>query len=211
MSDLLESYDLSNRRDERRCVSAARNGDRKAFEILAARYLRNVYGLAVVLTGNTEEAFDVSQEALTKAFKKIRTYDFRAPFGSWLLSITRNTFRDRARKESRLKRKHEAAATHASITQENINPETMMTLKERALVVHEALTRIAEPFREAVHLYDIQGLSYNEISEVCDVAVGTVKSRLRRGRDALRRELIRLGLVGRSDGKGESLSRGDHE
>jgi RNA polymerase sigma-70 factor, ECF subfamily len=208
VSDLPKKREFFHREEESRCIRAAQKGSREAFDVLVLRYTRNVYGFAMVLTGNPEDAWDVSQETFVKAFRKIRTYGFKAPFCSWLLSITRNTFKDRARKELNIRAKHEAMGRDIPVTREDFDPEDVTTAKEKAAAVHRALERVDEPFREVVHLFDIQGFSYAEVAVVCDVAMGTVKSRLRRGRDALRKELIKEGLVGKQKKSHETDNEG---
>lgn len=209
------SNERFQRKEENLCIQEAQKGSRKAFERLAHRYSRNVYGLALVLTGNTEDAVEVAQEAMVKAFGKIKTFEFRAPFCSWLLSITKNTFRDHHRKEAQRRRKREAFEKEA-VLDPVPNPEALVDRHGRVQAVHLALSKVPQPFRETVHLYDIQGLSYLEIADVFGVAMGTVKSRLKRGRDALRQELKKAGFVGATrrtrDGDdrpdGESNERG---
>jgi RNA polymerase sigma-70 factor (ECF subfamily) len=188
----------SFRSKEKKLVRLAQRGDKDAFQRLASRYYRNVYGLALTLCKDREEAADVTQEAVVKAYRKIRAYRHQAPFSSWLLQITRNAFIDRVRKSAQLRDKHDRM-DRESVGPSPEDPEALLGRKDTAEMVRCALARVAEPYREAVHLFDIQGLSYQEVADVCDVPIGTIKSRLRRGRDALRRELVEAGALGSAD------------
>lgn len=199
MSRSDENITSPSRAEERRWIRRAQEGHHADFEKLVRRYSRNVYGLALSLCGDPEDAEEVAQEAMVKAFRKIRTYEFKAPFCSWLLSITRNTFKDLVRKRSKSRRKRQAykeQAQHAAPQ----NPEELAHRKSRMRSVHDGLGRVPEPYREAVHLYDIQGLSYLEIASVCGVSMGTVKSRISRGRVALREVLMAAGGIRLKDG-----------
>lgn len=195
MSRSDENITSPSRAEERRWIHRAQEGHHEAFEKLVRRYTRNVYGLSLALCGDPEDAEEVAQEAMVKAFRKIRTYGFKAPFCSWLLSITRNAFKDFVRKKGQQRRKHEAFKEQARNPAPQ-DPEELAHRKSRIRSVHDALGRVPEPFREAVHLYDIQGLSYVEIASVCGVSLGTVKSRISRGRVALREVLVAAGVVG---------------
>jgi RNA polymerase sigma-70 factor (ECF subfamily) len=175
-------------------IRRSQQGDRHAFETLVSTHYRNVYGLALVLSKDREQAADIAQEAVLKSFRKIRAYRHQAPFVSWLLQITRNTFIDQARKSTQLQNKHQKLKFQ-QINAPSANPEKLLSQKRTIEAVWTAIDRVTQPYRTVLHLFDVQGFSYMEISLICQVPVGTVKSRLRRGRDELRQILLAEGLL----------------
>jgi RNA polymerase sigma-70 factor (ECF subfamily) len=187
-------------------VKRAQTGDVAAFERLAGEHYQAVFAFAVGLAGDPTEAADVAQEALLKAFRKLPGYRFAASFRTWLLQVTRNTFRDRirAQQQQRAKVRRWVEREVPSVPPD---PEQALAAKQLGSRVHAALARLEPQFREVVVLFDLQGLAYREIAEICGVPMGTVKSRLKRGRDGLRQLLVADGVVGRrvgSDGSGRS-------
>jgi RNA polymerase sigma-70 factor (ECF subfamily) len=170
-------------------VRRARAGDTGAFEQLASTHYRSLLSFARGLSGSEAEAADVAQEALLKAFKRMGSYRFEAPFRAWLFQIARRAFLDRARQRvawTRQERQYEEA--HGGRCPES--PEEALRARQDARGLRRALDRVDPDFREVVVLFDLEGLSYREIADICEVPLGTVKSRLCRGREALRQELL---------------------
>ena len=176
-------------------VRRASAGDLAAFEQLAGRHYQAVFAFALGLARDPAEAADVAQEALVKAFRKLDTYRFVASFRSWLLQITRNTFRDRLRQKQQFRAKIQHLADHTAQAG-SPDPEKLLMDKQISRHLHGALMRVEPQFREVVVLFDLQGFAYREIAEICGVPMGTVKSRLRRGRDRLRQLLVDDGAIG---------------
>ena len=175
-------------------VRDAQRGDVAAFERLARDHYQQLYSFAMSFAGGPAEAADVAQEALVKAYRKIGSYRFASSFSTWLLQIARNTFRDRLRQKQLAQAKLERFADLESRV-EPATPEQELARKQLRQVIDRALQRIDPRFREVVLLFDLEGLDYKEIAEVCDLPMGTVKSRLRRGRDALCKALIQEGVI----------------
>lgn len=170
-------------------VRRAQAGDVAAFEQLAAGHYRSLLSFARGLAGNPAEAADVAQEALLKAFKRMRSYRFEAPFRAWLFQIARRAFLDRSRQRAAWARQEREYAADGA--DRPADPEAALRAQQEARGVRRALDRIDPDFREVVVLFDLEGLSYREIADICEVPLGTVKSRLCRGREALRQELLR--------------------
>ncbi len=174
----------SPERDEdlvRRYVS----GDRSAFATLVERHERRVYNLALRMTGHEEDARDATQDAFLTALRKLSSFRGEAAFTTWMHRVTVNACYDILRKRQRapvLDRlpDHEPepppAPDHAEAT-------------VGAIDVQRALTEVPEDFRAAMILHDVQDLPYEEVAAILGVPVGTVKSRLHRGRVALARAL----------------------
>lgn len=177
-------------------VKEAQRGNIAAFERLAKDHYQQLFAFAMGFADDEHEAADIAQDALVKAYRNIGSYRFAASFGSWLLQIARNSFRDRIRQKQQLRAKHQRFADLSPQSQP-ATPEQALMAKESRAAIQRAMQRMDPKFREVVILFDLQGLPYQEISEVCGIPMGTVKSRLRRGRDALCKLLREEGVVGR--------------
>jgi RNA polymerase sigma-70 factor (ECF subfamily) len=168
-------------------VRAAQQGDVAAFESLVREHQGAVYAFAVAQLGDPHEARDAAQEALVKAFRRLDTYRFAAPFRTWLLQITRNGCHDRQRRQRSRREGLQRLRAQGAPADPPLSPERELQARETTARVHEALARIDPLYREVIVLFDLQGRSYPEIAEICSIPLGTVKSRLGRGREALRR------------------------
>jgi RNA polymerase sigma-70 factor (ECF subfamily) len=147
--------------------------------------------IARSITGNPTDADDLVQDTLLRAYRSIETFDGRYP-RAWLLTIMRNAQINRVRrKRPELMRDPDATLAAVTNTQNDAKtPESIILDQTFDVAVERLLAAIPSQFREAVHLVDIDGLSYNEAAAVLDVPVGTIMSRLHRGR-----KLIRNGLI----------------
>ncbi len=174
-------------------IERARGGDLDAYNILVDRYRDAVYSVAIRYMRRTDLADDVTQDAFMRAYDALDSFrnDEGRGFKSWLLRIATNRALDVLRFEAR----RPARSLDAAMDAEDSNWEPVtdadhpVELAERAALQHyleQALGELAEDQRLAVILFDIEGYSYEEISEISGVAVGTVKSRLHRGRARLR-------------------------
>jgi RNA polymerase sigma-70 factor, ECF subfamily len=185
-------------------IEALRSGDERAYEQLLGRFQQPVYTLAVRLLNNQAEAYDVVQEVFLKVFRNIEHFRGESTLKTWIYRITVNEAHNARRWFSR----HRSREIDLDLeTEDNRNwSETIadngrspfeVTLdREQAGLIENALSRINPVFREAVVLRDITDLSYDEIAMVLGVSLGTVKSRILRGREALREQLAE-GLQGK--------------
>jgi RNA polymerase sigma-70 factor (ECF subfamily) len=173
-----------------------RAGDAAAFRELFELYQGLVYRLALRLLGNPEEAADLSQEVFVVVHRRIHTLRDGRCLKSWICRITVTRARNRLRL---LRRRH--ASYHVSLDQamdpdrstalctNAPDPERTLLGKESLQMVLRALERVPFPYRVAVIMRDIEAMSYDEIARSLGVGPGTVKSRIARGRNALRLEL----------------------
>lgn len=177
-----------------------KEGDAQAFDTLVTRYTADVYAFLIRLTEDVEEARDLTQETFLRALKSIKNFRGEADLKTWLFRIAINESRNRFRWWKRRK----ANAT-VSLDAENpftetplsetlssnsaANPETETLRREREKALRQALSELPENFREAVILRDIEGFTYEEIAVALEANVGTVKSRIARGREELRKKL----------------------
>lgn len=175
-------------------LQAAKKGDLAAFNRLVLMYQEQVYNVAYRLLGDPDEAADATQETFLKAYERLHQHRGGA-FRAWLLRIATNTCYDILRKRQRESTKslsdvlsaQDAAEDHALFWQSpGDSPEDLALRREVHRAVQEGLLHLPPEYRVAVVLSDIEGLSYEEIAHVLGIPLGTVKSRLSRGRAMLR-------------------------
>jgi RNA polymerase sigma-70 factor, ECF subfamily len=183
-----------------RLIERLRSGDTVAFDELINERSGEVYALLFRLTEDAEEARDLAQETFLRAFQSISKFRGDADIRTWLYRIAINQARNRWRWWRRRKRDltfsidietedgKESYAARLSAGDSG-NPELQAIAREREVTLRRALHSIRATYREAVVLRDIEGLTYEEIAIALDIGVGTVKSRLARGRDELRKKL----------------------
>jgi RNA polymerase sigma-70 factor (ECF subfamily) len=174
-------------------------GDAAAFDTLVLRYSADIYALLFRLTEDAEEASDLTQETFLQSFKAIKNFRGEADLKTWLYRIAINESRNRFRWWKRRRREktdsldapvgENQTLLSDTISSNNASPEDAILRREREKVLTKALRALPDIFREAVVLCDIEGLSYEEISVALEINIGTVKSRIARGREELRRKL----------------------
>ena len=180
-------------------VDRLRNGDPQAFDALITRYSGDIYSLLYRMTEDPEEARDLTQETFLSALKAIRTFRGEAELKTWLFRIAINQFRNRFRWWKRRKRSEtmsldkpigEGTATVAdTIADEGESPEQAVLRLEQRSRLMKAVAALPEIFRETIVLCDIEGLGYEETARTLEINIGTVKSRLARAREQLRKRL----------------------
>ncbi len=180
-----------------RLVQSLREGSEWAYEELLSRFQQPVYALALRLLGDSSEAADVVQEVFLKVFRNVGSFRGQSSLKTWVYRITVNEAHN-ARRWFFRHRRHEAepdlAAEETRDWRETIpdgsrSPFDVAFDREQHVMIEAALDRINPIFREAVVLRDIADMSYEEIAEVLGITLGTVKSRILRGRGSLREEL----------------------
>lgn len=169
-------------------VERHRVGDRYAFDEIYARFGEMVYNLALRMSGEAEEAADLAQEIFLRVYRHLDHFEGRSALKTWIFRIALNHCRERL---SRFRPqtqpiRGEGEEGGVALPDPHRGPEELAVAADESRRVGLALARLPEPFREAVVLRDLEGLSYQEIAEVLRVAVGTVRSRIARGRDQLR-------------------------
>jgi len=159
-------------------------GDRDAFAVLVQRHERRVYNLAYRMLGREEDAHDATQDTFLNAFRRMSSFRGDAQFTTWLHRVAINTCYDALRR-----RKREPALEMDQSAEGDAIPHDHAESTAVSIDVQRALLRVPNEFRAALVLHDVQDLPYDEIAEILGVPVGTVKSRIHRGRVALAREL----------------------
>ncbi len=169
-------------------ISRVRRGDIEAFNHLVSRWEKRVFNYLLRLTGRPEDAMDLSQEAFLKAYQSIRKLDDPARFGPWLYRIAHNEAHSLFRK-----RRPETALEDATAER---NPAPGFSI-DLSLAVTAALDRLGADQREAVVLKVYEGFKFEEIAEILDCPVSTIKSRLYTALDLLKTELAPVGTRGK--------------
>ena len=190
----LESADS----DDLRLVESLRTGAAQAYEELLRRFQQPAYALALRLLGDPSEASDVVQEVFLKVFRNVGSFRGQSSLKTWIYRITVNEahnarrwfFRHRRREVELDSDPQEARSWKDTIPDGCVSPYDAAFEREQHVMLEAALDKLTPIFREAVVLRDITGMSYEEIAEVLGVSLGTVKSRILRGREALRVELV---------------------
>ncbi len=164
------------------------DGDARAFEVLVERHERRVYNLALRMTGREEDARDATQDAFLSALRKLKGFRGEAAFSTWLHRVTVNACYDLLRKRQRAPLLHERGDDEGPPRPEPASPDHADAV-DLSLDVQRALMEVPPDFRATLILCDVQDLPYEEAASILGVPVGTVKSRLHRGRAALGRAL----------------------
>ena len=182
--------DLETYADEPELISRSRDGDLAAFNVLVERCQRPLYNLCLRMLASPEAAEDATQDAFIHAFRSIRTFR-GGSFRAWLFRIGANACYDemrrrRARPADSLDEPHGEDDRPVDVPDTAPVPDEHMERKELAEALQEALSRLPADQRLAIVLADVQGLDYSEIAVAMDCSLGTVKSRISRGRRQLR-------------------------
>jgi RNA polymerase sigma-70 factor (ECF subfamily) len=178
-------------------VESLRAGSEQAYEELIRRFQQPVYAFAMRLLGDQGEACDVVQEVFLKVFRYVGEFRGQSTLKTWIYRITFNEsqnarrwhFRHRGREVELDHNPDEARDWKDMIADTGRSPFDEASEVERAALIQAALQRIRPVFREAVVLRDTMDMSYEEVADLLHLSLGTVKSRIRRGREALQKEL----------------------
>ena len=183
-------------RDEAELVSELQAGSETAFDWLVTHYHAPVYNLILSMLGDTSDAADGSQEVFLKAFRGIRKFRQGSSLKTWLYRIAirealnhKRWFKRHLQKNVSIDAEPTEGHTQIEIEDLGATPFEQLASREIQAAVHQGLQVVPDVFRTAVILRDLEGLSYEEVAEVLECSVGTVKSRILRGRRALREVL----------------------
>lgn len=181
--------------DERELIERARNGDLDAFDSLIRRYEDQVYSVAYRLVGNEDDAADVAQEVFIACFRHLKKYRGDSKLSTWLHRITVNTAKNLWSRQKR-QRQDRTQPLESTDPQESApidripdpgpNPRRLAESGEIVEILEGKLLELEPEFREVIILRFIEGFSYEEIAEVTEEPLGTIKSRIFRARRALR-------------------------
>lgn len=197
---------MSEREADQLLVERVQQGDKKAFELLVVKYHRKIIRLISRLVRDPAEVEDVAQDAFIKAYRALPQFRGESAFYTWLYRIAVNTAKNYLATQGRRPEANsdidaEEAETFADGEQlRDINtPESMLHTRQVADTVNRAMEALPEELRTAITLREIEGLSYEEISEAMACPIGTVRSRIFRAREAIAEKL--RPLLGTAEGK----------
>ena len=180
------------RATERALIARCKNREIGAFDELYSRFEKRVFNCAYHICGNYHDASDIAQEAFLRVFNSIQTFRGEANFLTWIYRIVTNVFLDerkkaKAHRQTSLDEYIELGESSVArqIEDDGPLPLDVVQANERAEIVHKAINSLPDYQRVIVTLYHMESLSYDEIAEVLQLPIGTVKSRLNRARLAL--------------------------
>lgn len=171
-----------------------------SFEELFNHYHSLVYGIGLKFTGNQEDAEDVTQEVFTKVWRSLRDFNYNSSLKTWIYRITLNTCIDHSRKPWK-KHQPNAGPDNAleqseqdRLPSDEESAESKLLVKETVAQVRKAITGLRPHLKAVLVLKDLEGMSYNEISSVLGLSLGTISSRLNRARKSLQGALSALAI-----------------
>lgn len=186
---------------EKALVQKAKAGDRDAFAALVSAYEGKIYNLALRYLGNREDAMDASQEVFLRVFRFLPGFQEESGFSTWIYRIGVNVCKDMLSKRAKrgelsleLPDEEEDYRT-TEVADSRYDPEAIVEQADLRESLAEAIGQLPQQQREMIVLRDIQGLSYEEIGQVLSLEAGTVKSRLSRARENLRKKLLQSGNI----------------
>src|SRR5438445_1608684 len=170
------------------------NGDQAAWELIVKQHWRKVFNVAYKFVGKHDEAEDLTQDIFLKIFKSLDTFDRRANFQTWLISVSRNLCIDHYRsvRKERETIDRDVDANELAPAARDEGPIAVLEQRDRVALLRQALAALPDTLRTAVLMRDIQELSYQEIADKLRLPEGTVKSRINRGRTELARQIRKL-------------------
>ena len=187
--------DLSTSSDDielliQRCL----RGDQAAWERIVRLHWRRVFNVAYKFVGKHDEAEDLTQDIFLKVFKSLETFDRRANFQTWLISVSRNLCIDHYRsvRKERESIDRDVDPGDLAPVAHTTSPYQSLEQRDRAQLRRRGLAELAPSLKQAVMMRDLQELSYQEIADKLGLPEGTVKSRINRGRNELARQISRI-------------------
>ena len=166
--------------EDRELVERYARGESRAFDTIVERYEQRVYGIALRMTGNIEDARDAMQEVFISAFRALRNFRGDAQLSTWMHRVAVNASLDVLRKRKRhVTHPLEEAGDRPS---DDVEPDEAAARAARAVEVQRALQAVREEYRAVLVLHDLQDLDYAQTADALEIPVGTVKSRLHRAR-----------------------------
>lgn len=178
-------------------IKKSQQGDMEAFEQLVIQYEKNVYNIAYRLTGNSEDASDLAQEAFIKVYRSIKSFRGEASFTTWLYHVVANVCKDHLRKK-KIKTTSldepltiEGQQLEKQIKHDSLLPDELLEQRELQLYVQKQITQMPNDYRIILIMREYMELSYEEIANQLNISMGTVKSRLSRARNMLKEMVIK--------------------
>lgn len=182
----------------RKRIKQIKKGDQEAFADIVDLYKDKIYQLCYRMLGNAHEAEDIAQEAFIRAYVNIHTFDVKKKFSTWLYRIATNLCIDRIRKKKPdYYLDAEVAGTegltmYSQVASSDLKPDEEVEAMDLQDTIQKEILKLPEKYRSVIVLKYIDELSLQEISDILEIPIGTVKTRIHRGREALRKQLRHL-------------------
>lgn len=187
---------MGDREIDQQLVERAQHGDKQAFELLVAKYQRKLGRLLSRFIRDPAEVEDVTQEAFIKAYRALPAFRGDSAFYTWLYRIGINTAKNylvalgrRAPTTTEIISEDAESYEEGELLRDNNTPESEMMTKQIAITVNEAMESLPEELRTAITLREIEGLSYDDIANIMNCPIGTVRSRIFRARETIAERL----------------------
>ena len=181
-------------------AARARDGDQDAFEQLVRDNEKRIYTLALRMTGSREDALDLAQDAFFQAWKALPTFQGESSFATWLYRLATNLCLDHLRTQKRRTQSMGPALSlddeengPVQVADQQLQPQEAVERSERRRALERGLGSLPDHHRQVLIMRELSGLSYQEIAQVLDLDLGTVKSRIARARLSLRKILLEDG------------------
>ena len=185
--------------DEKDIVKKASLGDHAAFEQIVNLYEKKVYNIALRYCNNSHDAMDISQEVFLRVYRFLPKFNGESQFSTWIYRITMNVCHDLVGKKNNITelsldgKNEDDEDYQVEVSDERFSPEKQLEQKELRETIKKGIATLDESYRDAVIMRDVNGLAYEDIADILQVSVGTVKSRIARGREKLRKFLCEHG------------------
>jgi RNA polymerase sigma-70 factor, ECF subfamily len=199
MNNKFENSTNLEQKDDYALIRAFHNGEKSAFDTLVMRHKDRVFRLCLRFLGDYHEAEDTAQDVFVKAYNSLQRFRFESSFFTWLYRIAINTCKNKVKS---LEYRYRKTDSRINIPEESVegysaenmgdspgNPASMLETKETMKMLQNAINSLPSDQKSVVILRDIQGISYEEITEITGFKLGTLKSRLSRARSTLREKL----------------------
>lgn len=173
--------------DEKNIIEKTKKGDLESYSLLINEYQNDIYSLCLSIVKNVDDAMDMTQEAFLIAFENIKNFKGEAKFSTWLYKIAYNLCINYKKRKGELLILDDEDLFNVEIEDKTSSIWEKIEKDERVKIVKEGLDRIKDVDRLIIELKDIKGLSYEEISMILSCPMGTVKSRLYRARENLKK------------------------
>lgn len=186
---------MSEQKIDQQLVERVQQGDKKAYNLLVAKYQNKVANLVTRYVKNHSDVPDITQEAFIKAYRALPNFRGDSAFYTWLYRIAVNCAKNHLVSRARKPPGSDVEIADAEIydsgeaLRENASPEKLMLTHEIKSVIFKTIEQLPEELRTAINLRELEGLSYEEIAEIMECPVGTVRSRIFRARDAIDKKL----------------------
>ncbi|MCH7741576.1 MAG: RNA polymerase sigma factor RpoE [Proteobacteria bacterium] len=189
----------SQHAEDQKLVERVKRGDKRAFDLLVLKYQHKIVGLVGRYLRDQDEVLDVTQEAFIKAYRALPKFRGDSQFYTWLYRIAINTAknylvsRSRRPPDTDIDVNEGEFQDNSAVLRDIENPESTLATRQLEKVIYQAIEDLPDELKVAVSLREFEGLSYEEIAEVMECPVGTVRSRIFRAREAIEKKIAAIG------------------